>query len=462
MASSSDAHERVVESTEHVFRDVAASYYIEEIVDLSVEMWHDFTQETDVGRTKKPETWGAALFYVASLLRYDGYNQETVADLFDVSAITVSKKYREIADTLDVKLFDDRYTTEAERSKSQMPLGARADTSLTEFNSDSSSYGWFYSGEESAQELVYDGWDALSTGNLETARSDFEDALELDPHHADAHNGLAALAMREDDPEKAHELYRKAYELARQRLGTESPQAFYWWSELETRPYMRARHGLGITYSRLGEPEKAASEFEALLELNPNDNLGVRYLIGTMHLPAGHDERALDFFRRYKEEYPQDRSDPLLTFSWGIALLRDDQPMRAVDRWRTGIFQNVFVVSYLVDNVSMPDKRRVAYLFQTESPDSAKDVADHLAPLLDETPHARTILKRLWNDPEVQEDLETWTSLGEQLLDFQESMDGSANVDGSEAQRLQRRREGITMKSLSEQAIRRILDPVAV
>jgi tetratricopeptide (TPR) repeat protein len=462
MASSSDAHDRVVESAEHVFHDVAASCYIDEIVDLSVEMWHDFSQETDLGRTKKPETWAAALFYVTSLLRYDGYTQEEVADMFDVSAITVSKKYREIANTLDVKLFDDRYTTEAERSKYQSTYGVQSGASLTEFNDDAASYGWFYTGEDVPQELVYDGWEALNAGSIEEARSDFEDAIELDPNHADAHNGLAGVAMGEGDLERAHELYRKAYELARRRLGTESPQAFYWWSELETRPYMRARHGLGITYWRLGEPEKAASEFEALLELNPNDNLGVRYLIGTMHLLAGHDERALDFFRRYEEEYSQDRSDPLFTFSWGIALLRDEQPMRAVDRWRTGIFQNVFVVPYLVDEVSMPDEQRVAYLFHTESPDAAEDLADRLAPLWDETPHARTILKRLWNDSEVQEDLETWMSLGEQLLDLSESMQKGGLPNSDDAERLYRRQEGIKRKSLSEQAVRRILDPVAV
>ena len=44
----------------------------------------------------------------------------------------------------------------------------------------------------------------------------------------------------------------QAYELAREALGSESPQAYAWWGELKTRPYMRARHGLAWAYWRTG------------------------------------------------------------------------------------------------------------------------------------------------------------------------------------------------------------------
>jgi len=96
-----------------------------------------------------------------------------------------------------------------------------------------------------AQDLVYDGWD-LYSHDPRGAKECFEEALELDPDLADAYNGLAGLAADKKRFEGAEALYRTAYEKARAELGTEDPKAFAWWGELETRPYMRARHGLGL------------------------------------------------------------------------------------------------------------------------------------------------------------------------------------------------------------------------
>ena len=66
------------------------------------------------------------------------------------------------------------------------------------------------------------------------------------------------------------------YELAKKELGTESPDAYMWWGELETRPYMRAREGRARIYWEKGVIKKA--KFKALLHINPNDNQGVRFV----------------------------------------------------------------------------------------------------------------------------------------------------------------------------------------
>ena len=51
------------------------------------------------------------------------------------------------------------------------------------------------------------------------------------------------------------------------------------WGFGETRPFMRARHGLAITLLRLGEEDAALDHVRDLLRLNPNDNQGIRYLL---------------------------------------------------------------------------------------------------------------------------------------------------------------------------------------
>ncbi|MFB6097617.1 MAG: hypothetical protein ABEK84_00585 [Salinibacter sp.] len=52
---------------------------------------------------------------------------------------------------------------------------------------------------QDAQELVYDGWDALSQGEVDFAAECFEEALRLDDMLADAHNGLAEAARSGDE-----------------------------------------------------------------------------------------------------------------------------------------------------------------------------------------------------------------------------------------------------------------------
>lgn len=42
---------------------------------------------------------------------------------------------------------------------------------------------------------------------------------------------------------------------------------------------MRARHGLALTLLKLGEEGPAIEHFQAMLELNPGDNQGIRYLL---------------------------------------------------------------------------------------------------------------------------------------------------------------------------------------
>ncbi|WIM06974.1 MAG: tetratricopeptide repeat protein [Candidatus Nitricoxidivorans perseverans] len=56
------------------------------------------------------------------------------------------------------------------------------------------------------------GFNALSAGNLITARSDYERVLKEDPRNADALHGMAAIALREGRPDAAEAYYLRAIE----------------------------------------------------------------------------------------------------------------------------------------------------------------------------------------------------------------------------------------------------------
>jgi hypothetical protein len=54
----------------------------------------------------------------------------------------------------------------------------------------------------------------------------------------------------------------------------EYPSVF--WSDVKSRPSMRALYGQGICLWRLGQAEAARQIFSRMMELNPRDNQGVR------------------------------------------------------------------------------------------------------------------------------------------------------------------------------------------
>ena len=126
-----------------------------------------------------------------------------------------------------------------------------------------------------AQEVMYEAWDrATSRSRIALAHK----ALAISPLCADAYNLLAEEAAT---PAEARDLYARGLEAGELALGPEGFEEYegHFWGFLETRPYMRARHGLALTLLDLGEEEAAVEHFRAMLKLNPGDNQGIRYLL---------------------------------------------------------------------------------------------------------------------------------------------------------------------------------------
>jgi tetratricopeptide (TPR) repeat protein len=126
-----------------------------------------------------------------------------------------------------------------------------------------------------AQQVMYDAWDkTTSRSRVALARK----ALGISPLCADAYNLLAAEAATATE---ARDLYLRGLAAGELALGPKGFEEYdgHFWGFLETRPYMRARHGLALALIKLGEEEAAIEHFRAMLKLNPNDNQGIRYLL---------------------------------------------------------------------------------------------------------------------------------------------------------------------------------------
>jgi hypothetical protein len=164
---------------------------------------------------------------------------------------------------------------------------------------------------EQAQELAYRAMEEPSSAK---ARKLVEKALKLDPDCVDA-LVIRAQTRRLRLNDFIAEL-RGAVEAGERSLGepTFREARGHFWGILETRPYMRARRELAMALIGDRQLQAAAAEFKAMLELNPNDNQGVRdYLLG-VYLALND----LDGAARLCQEFAEDSS---AVFAWGRVFL---------------------------------------------------------------------------------------------------------------------------------------------
>lgn len=152
---------------------------------------------------------------------------------------------------------------------------------------------------EAAQDIMYEAWEATSRSKrIALARK----ALEVSPLCADAYVLLAEEEAR--SVEEVLDYFQKGVEAGEMALGSEGFEEYagHFWGFLETRPYMRARAALAAVLWRLGRHQEAIGHYQAMLNLNPNDNQGIRYVLAG-HLLARGDIKALKkLFRQYEDD----------------------------------------------------------------------------------------------------------------------------------------------------------------
>ena len=194
-----------------------------------------------------------------------------------------------------------------------------------------------------AQQLVQQAYQAKS---LEARREFAQRALEADPDCADAHVCLAELTHR---AEVALPEWEQGVAAGMRALGGPGAMDQYeghFWGLLQARPYMRARLGLAQCLWSLRRREEAVAHCRELLRLNPNDNQGVRYVLGSYLCEMGHDDQ----WQQLLEQYPDDAT---AEWHFGRALLayrRQGDTDESRDLLRAAHEANPYVGEYLVGN----------------------------------------------------------------------------------------------------------------
>jgi len=206
-----------------------------------------------------------------------------------------------------------------------------------------------------AQDLFYEAMEAPS--EAEELKL-LEKALKLDAGNVDVL--LALLRYETFSPAEEIQFLQNLVQLAEMRLG---PKAFKelagaFWGFHETRPYMRARERLAEALRHAGRHDEAIAEWNAMLELNPGDNQGVRYLL----LPALLTLNRLEAARKLFEQYPGDLEFNAV-FAWGRVLerfLAEDLP-GAVAALAAARKQNPHLQVYVKGHRQIPKTMPEAY-----------------------------------------------------------------------------------------------------
>lgn len=200
-----------------------------------------------------------------------------------------------------------------------------------------------------SQECYYDAMEART--EIEAYRL-LSRALELDPGNTDAW----LLMLSYYPPKSADEeigTLRKIVAGAEERLGKKAFTEFagHFWGFHETRPYMRARAALADALHRAGRIESAATEVEAMLELNPGDNQGLRYRLLACHLALAKLDDARALFVRFPDEFEFNT-----VFAWAKVLERflSGKPQEALQALAAAQKQNAFSKAYVLGHRKIP------------------------------------------------------------------------------------------------------------
>ena len=126
-------------------------------------------------------------------------------------------------------------------------------------------------------ERLAHAWEEIKARNLAEAEEIFRSVAESDPETIDAWNGLGAVHFEHGEVEESLKCYEKALKAALAKHGGAFPKRMAWTDE--HKPALRAIHGMGLDFFRMGRYDDARERFETLLRLNPDDNQGAAFLL---------------------------------------------------------------------------------------------------------------------------------------------------------------------------------------
>lgn len=206
------------------------------------------------------------------------------------------------------------------------------------------------SNSQKAQELAYDAMEFMYHDDEKVVKL-CKEALGIYPDCVDAQIMLAEI--QSELVVDFIQAMEKAVDSGRKDLGEKcfEEDKGYFWGLLETRPFMRAMLQLADGYRQTGKCgyAKATEIFEEMIELNPNDNQGVRYILIDCYLSKKLYQKAQQLLEQYKD-------GSMAVFNWAKVLYAyaTEGENAAAEALGPAIEQNQYVLQYLASKKRLP------------------------------------------------------------------------------------------------------------
>ena len=217
------------------------------------------------------------------------------------------------------------------------------------------------------------------------------------------------------------------------------------WGHLDNRPFLRAMHGAIVCHLRLRRHQAAVALMERMLAYNPNDNQGIRYLLGPEYLRLGKRGEALQLLEREADHYPP--------YHYELALLHAQEGnwTAAATSLRRGFYANSYIAEILCGN---PHPAPLSIWHGTNYSESglAKEYISMYGESWRRKPDCLAFVRWLFNHPKILVERAALLECQEALLwehDFERRM--------PIVERMQSIQDGID-EQISEQIVQRRLD----
>lgn len=203
--------------------------------------------------------------------------------------------------------------------------------------------------QQKAQDLMHQTYEASS---LKKAISLARKALKLDPLCVDAHLMLGELDA--ENPIEALSYFEKAKSSGEKKLGETflKEHKGHFWGLIETRPYMRALHQVMDLYWQLKRQSEAIALAWKMLELNPNDNQGIRYILFDYLLTDNQLTKIPKLLKEYKNDPFAHWQYNKLLFFYKKYGAEDSKTQRQL---KAALKSNKHIPKYLTEEAPLPD-----------------------------------------------------------------------------------------------------------
>lgn len=265
-------------------------------------------------------------------------------------------------------------------------------------------------GHDEIQQQFDDLLDERDAGKLSQTGyvAKLNELLTADPDFIDGHAHLGYALFDQGKYKLALQACQRGVQVGE---GVISPgfDGLIEWGYLENRPFLRAMHGLVLSLLRLGQRLKALPLMEQMLSWNPDDNQGIRYLIGSVYLRAGKTGEAHIRLLASADDYPPCQYD--------LALLhfRKGKYGSAATSLRRGFMANGYIAEMLC-GYSDPARIVIWHGSNHAEPELAGDYVSQYGVLWRETPDAIAFLRWLHTHPKVMAERAAYLEGREALL----------------------------------------------